>query len=116
MWIEKLSSGVLRLETPLGPRYIQPSRTQRLYLLWMFRNFKTLPFPVLSLRQRRLVDRLCAEQRFVSLEPVSFFGGAPILGTLEQRPAVEMETESQRRPSGRVTQVASWVADFRQRS
>lgn len=117
MLIEKLSSGVLRLQTALGPRYIQPSFSQRLYLLWMFRNFTVLPFAVLSQRQRRLIDRLCAEQRFVSLEQAGSLGDAPILGTLEQRPAVEMEPGSQRRPNGSVTEpVSSWAADVRQRS
>lgn len=116
MWIEKLSSGVLRLQTPLGSRYIQPSFVQRLYLLWVFRNFKVLPFQVLSTRQRKLVDRLCEEQRFVSLEQITMFDGAPILGTLEQRPPVELEP-SRKRPNGRVGEtVAPWVADSGQSS
>jgi hypothetical protein len=117
MWIEKLSSGVLRMQTPLGSRYIQPTFPQRLYLLWMFRNFKVLPFQVLNVRQRKLVDRLCAEQRFISIEQISLFDGVPILGTLEQRPAVETGIEAQRRPNASVRDsVASWVADVGQRS
>jgi hypothetical protein len=41
MWLEKLSWGVLRVLTPLGPRYVKPSLAQRFYLLWIFRNFHT---------------------------------------------------------------------------
>ena len=31
MWMEKLSQGVLRVLTPLGPRYLNPPFAQRLY-------------------------------------------------------------------------------------
>ena len=48
MWLEKLFTGVLRVLTPLGARYIQPSFAQRIYLLWIFRHFKVLSFLVLS--------------------------------------------------------------------
>jgi len=47
MWIEKLLGGVLRVLTPLGARYIRPALAQRIYLLWIFRNFKVLPLQVL---------------------------------------------------------------------
>src|SRR5579864_672076 len=89
MWIDKLESGVLRVMTPLGPRYIQPSFWQRVYLLWMFRHFQTLPHLVLNRRQQRLVDDLCAEQRFVSMPNENGRGEPPILGTVERHPAVE---------------------------
>src|SRR5256885_1692056 len=56
MWLEKLSSGVLRVLTPLGPRYLNPSLAQRLYLIWVFRHFETLPVKVLSSRQRRMIE------------------------------------------------------------
>jgi hypothetical protein len=89
MWIEKLSGGVLRLLTPLGPRYIRPSFCQRVYLLWIFRNFQTLPFQVLSARQRGLIEELCARERFISPLQFNPFEDAPVLGTLENRPPVE---------------------------
>ena len=98
MWLEKLASGVLRVLTPLGPRYLQPSFAQRLYLLWVFRNFQTLPVKVLTSRQRRLVESMCAGDLFVS------FGAgvddAPLLGTLEQRPPIpaHLKIAGERRP------------------
>ncbi len=67
MWIERLLSGVLRVLTPLGPRYLSPSFLERVYLLWTFRNFTSLPLVVLNHRQQKLVDRLCSQHKFVSL-------------------------------------------------
>ena len=89
MWIDKLESGVLRVMTPLGPRYVQLSFWQRLYLLWMFRHFHTLPHLVLSPRQQRLIEDLCAEQRFVSVPYADGRGEPVVLGTVERRPVVE---------------------------
>jgi hypothetical protein len=86
MWMQKLASGVLRVLTPLGPRYIQPSFGQRVYLLWIFRHFATLSPRVLTPRQQQLMDSLCAAQQFVSLNA---FDDAPVIGTLESRPATE---------------------------
>lgn len=112
MWLEKLSCGVLRIFTPLGPRYLKPSFLQRLYLLWVFRNFQTLPVKVLSPHQQRLLESMCAENRFVS------FGvgvdDAPLLGTLEQRPPVPSRVLPPRRPSSSVADsVAPFAADVR---
>jgi hypothetical protein len=61
MWMEKLFAGVLRVLTPLGARYIQPSFAQRIYLLWIFRHFRVLPLQVLTPRQRRVIDAMCVE-------------------------------------------------------
>src|SRR5260370_14253797 len=101
MWLEKLSFGVLRVLTPLGPRYLKPSFAQRLYLLWIFRNFQTLPLKVLSSHQQRLLESMCAENRFVS------FGigvdDAPLLGTLERRPPAPSGGLPPRRPRRSVT-------------
>ena len=84
MWIEKIFAGVLRVLTPLGPRYIRPSLKQRLYLLWIFRHFQILPLQVLTPAQRSFMDVLCVEPRFVSATQENGVE-APILGTLERR-------------------------------
>lgn len=116
MWIEKLCDGVLRVLTPIGPRYIQPSLRRRVFLMWIFRHFHTLPQPVLSSWQRRLIDRLCAEHHFISLPDT--MEDAPLIGTLDRRPAVSAETLPPRRPSTAVADaaMAPLVADVRQRS
>lgn len=87
MWLEKLFAGVLRVLTPLGARYIQPSFVQRIYLLWIFRHFRVLPLQVLTPRQRRVIDALCVEPRFVPLTEKDGWE-APIIGTLERRPPI----------------------------
>lgn len=100
--MEKLSSGVVRVVTPIGPRYIELSFLQRAYFLWIFRNFDTLPQQVLTERQQRVIDALCVEKRFVSLP--SSIEEVPVIGTLERIPVVQLEEESLPRTaeSGRV--------------
>ena len=87
--MEKLAGGVVRVQTPIGPRYVMPSFFQRTYLLWMFRNFPILPHAVLSGRQQRMIDQLCSEQPF---ESMAYAGDgmdeSPVIGTVERRPAV----------------------------
>jgi hypothetical protein len=94
MWMEKLAAGVVRVVTPIGPRFIELSFWQRAYFLWIFRNFDTLPQQVLSERQRRIIDQLCVEKRFVSL--ASSADDAPIIGTLERIPVVQVEESGNR--------------------
>lgn len=110
-----MSSGVLRIQTPLGPRYIKPNFTARIYLMWVFRNFHTLPAEVLSRYQKRLIDRLCGEQQFASrMNP---FEDAPILGTLESRPVASLDEVSRRKPNASIGEpVAPYAADGRNRS
>lgn len=116
MWIEKLSSGVLRVLTPLGPRYIQPSFFTRVYLMWLFRNFPNLPAEVLSTSQKRIIDHLCAEQKFVSRPQINALEDAPILGTLESRPVAPSEQMPPRRPSASIGEVvAPFAADGQRR-
>ena len=87
--MEKLVSGVVRVVTPIGPRYIELSFLQRAYFLWIFRNFDTLPQQVLSERQKRVIDTLCLEKRFVSLP--SSMDEVPVIGTLERIPVTQLE-------------------------
>ncbi len=58
MLLDKLESGIVALETEYGPVYVQPSGWQRLYLLWTFRHFNSLPLKTLNSRQRKMVERL----------------------------------------------------------
>jgi hypothetical protein len=115
MWIEKLADGIVRVQTPIGPRYIMPSFLERVYLLWIFRNFPVLPHAVLSGRQRRLIDRLCSEQRFVSMAYADGMDEVPVIGTIERRPVMG----AQRLPPRRIAAMAedsSLAAEARQRS
>jgi len=56
---QKIRTGVVELRTSTGSVYAKPSFWERMYLLWMFRNFHCLPKEVLGLHQRRLIEKLC---------------------------------------------------------
>ena len=115
MLIEKLADGVVQVQTPIGPRYVMPSFLQRVYFLWMFRHFPILPHAVLSNWQQRLIDRLCSEQRFVSMAYADGMEDAPVIGTVERRPKMGRESLPPRRPS--VSESSSGLAaEVRQRS
>jgi hypothetical protein len=97
MLIEKLAAGVVQVRTPIGPRYVMPSFRQRVYLVWMFRNFPILPHAVLNRRQQRMIDRMCSEQRFASMAYADGMDEAPVIGTIEHRPPIASDRLSPRR-------------------
>lgn len=103
MWIDKLLDGVLEVETPIGRRFVQPNLAERAYLIWTFRNFFSLPQQVLRPWERRLVDRLWAENRFVSVRS-NGTPEAPVIGRVERRAhlqaeVVQIHNESIRKPA-----------------
>src|SRR5689334_17226331 len=95
MGIDKLADGVLRILTPIGPRYIQLTLGQRI-----FRHFDNLPQRVLTERQQRFVDQLCVEHRYISLPSSS--DEAPIIETLERLPLMQVEDASAERSAASV--------------
>jgi hypothetical protein len=97
MWIEKLAHGVLELDTPIGPRYLQPNFLERALLTWTFRNFPSLPQEVLHRSERRLIDRLWNENRFISLSAVGS-NDRPIIGRVERRVFAAVEVLPERKP------------------
>ena len=101
MWMERLAAGVVRVQTAIGPRYLVLSWQQRVYLMWMFRNFSVLPHTVLSSRQQSMIERMCSEQRFAS-SAYSDVTEAPVIGTIERRPS-GAELLPPRRPAISVT-------------
>ena len=113
MWIDKLAEGVVRIITPIGARYIRLTFTQRVYFLWIFRHFDKLPQQVLSERQQRFIDQLCVEHRFISAPSTK--NEAPIIGTLERIPIMQVEETPLKRPVASVKEAtAPLVADLRQ--
>ncbi len=114
MLIEKLASGVVQVQTPIGPRYVMPSLLQRVYLLWMFRNFPILPHAVLNRRQQRMIDRMCGEQRFASMAYADSMDEAPVIGTVEHRPPFEVNPLPPRRPVA--SETVGLIAEVRQGS
>jgi hypothetical protein len=114
MLIDKLAAGVVQVQTPIGPRYVMPSFLQRVYLVWMFRNFHILPHAVLNGRQQRMIDRMCTEQRFASMAYVDHMDEAPVIGTVEHRPQIGADQLPPRRPVA--SEPAGLPAEVRQRS
>src|SRR5690242_6463292 len=55
LW-SKVQCGVLRVVAGKEVRLAQASAVDRLRLLWIFRNFSSLPIQVLSPRQRALIE------------------------------------------------------------
>ena len=111
--IDKLAAGVVQVQTPIGPRYLMPSFLQRVYFLWVFRNFTVLPHAVLSGRQQRMIERMCGEQVFASLPYVDGLDEAPVIGTVERRPVIGSETLPPRRPAA--SERAGLAAEAQQR-
>lgn len=114
MLIEKLAEGVVQVQTPIGPRYVMPSFLQRVYLLWMFRNFPILPHAVLNGRQQRMIDQMCSEQRFASMAYADGMDEAPVIGTIEHRPPIGSNSLPPRRPVS--SESSGLAAEARQRS
>jgi len=116
MWTEKLTFGVLRVLTPLGPRYVKPSWLQRIYLLWLFRNFRTLPLSVLSLYQKKRIDQMCTKHGFLSQPGPSAAADFAVLGTLEQRPPAEQSALASRLSAKVRHPVAPFATDAQRQS
>jgi hypothetical protein len=104
MWIDKLAEGVIRILTPIGPRYVRLTLSQRVYFLWIFRHFDKLPQQVLSQRQQRFIDQLCVEHRFISLP--SSMDEAPVIGTLERIPVMQVEEAREQRAAASVSEAS----------
>lgn len=115
MLLDKLSTGVLKVLTPLGPRYIKLSFSQRLLLIWIFRHFEMLPLQVLNHWQQSLIDALCIQQRFIAMYPVGDGEGFSVIGTVERRRPIEVDPLSQRRPNARVTSITRAANSAEQR-
>ncbi len=103
------SHGVLRVQTPLGPRHFQLSFLQSLYLRWIFRNFLTLPVKVLSARQLRFINRICSRQSISWIDSDTL-----VLGTLEQRPYMEVQNLPARRAQDSASESVPFAADQHQ--
>jgi TonB family protein len=68
---QKIRTGVIELRTDIGRVYVRPSFWERIYLLWTFRHFRSLPQLVLNHHQRQLIDRLSRTAIASRNEPIS---------------------------------------------
>lgn len=97
MWIDKLACGVLELDTPIGPRYLEPNLIERVRLLWTFRNFSCLPQQVLRPSEVRMIDRISNANRLLSSTAIAA-DDRPIIGRVERRAPVPVDTFAKRKP------------------
>jgi len=116
MLLEKLSEGVLRVLTPLGPRFVKPPFVQRVYLLWVFRNFPTLPANVLSRSQQQRIERMCQRHGFVYQFGQNQAEDFAVLGTLEQRPPAQEPLPPRRPPASVRDTVPPFAANAQRQS
>jgi hypothetical protein len=105
VWLNYLRWGVLRLVTPLGPRYVRPSFLERVYLIWVFRNFKVLPQQVLSRLTRRFIEGLCARQYVQSNGAAYSIIDQPVIGTVERN--AQLGLDAAPLSSGRMTSASA---------
>jgi TonB family protein len=77
---QKIRTGLLELRTPNRVLYARPTFRERLYLLWIFRHFRSLSRQVLSHRQQQLIDRLAQTAEALNHAHVA---RASILGAVE---------------------------------
>src|SRR5713101_5786136 len=94
MWIERLLYGVLRVLTPLGPRYLGASFLERAYLLLAFLHFTSLPLAVINHRQQKRFDRLYSQQKFVSRTFKNYKFAQLLIGTVERLSPRPSRTET----------------------
>jgi outer membrane biosynthesis protein TonB len=77
---QKIRTGLVELRTHIGSVYVSPSFWERVYLLWTFRNFQTLPKQVLNRHQQQLIDKLCRASIVSWNVPIA---RTSIIGTVE---------------------------------
>jgi TonB family protein len=77
---QKIRTGLVELRTNGECLFATPSFFQRLYLLWTFRNFHSLPRQVLNRHQQQLVDKL---RRAALASPEARRERLPIIGVVE---------------------------------
>jgi len=111
MLLEKLAEGVLRVQTPLGPRFVKPVFIERVYLLWVFRNFPVLPANVLSRSQQQRVERMCQRHGFVCQFGPKHAEDFALLGTLEQRLSAQETPWALGVPANICAPVSGFAAD-----
>src|SRR5579864_8800067 len=77
---QKIRTGLVELRTHIGSVYVSPSFWERIYLLWTFRNFHSLPKQVLNRHQQQLIDKLCRAEIVSRSGPIA---RSSIIGTVE---------------------------------
>jgi hypothetical protein len=96
--LEKLTRGVLHVSFATGLSYVQPTLKERVRLLWLFRNFRILPYHVLPPRQKAWISALCEDNRLHKYNSFLDREIASLIGTIVlAEPSVRSAREERRR-------------------
>lgn len=106
---QKIRWGLVELRTRLGSVYVSPSFWERIYLLWTFRNFHSLPKQVLNQHQQQLIDKLWRAAIVNQNVPIA---KASIIGVVENVnliPGYKTETAA---TAGKLIEMSTTSADL----
>jgi hypothetical protein len=78
---------VLEVVTLSGVHYLVPSFSERFYLAWMFRNFRTLPLGVLTDPQRRRIEIIATRNK-----KAGSYASDEVLGTIDCTPVMKKKS------------------------
>lgn len=96
--LEKLTRGVLHVSFATGLSYVQPTFRERIRLLWLFRNFRILPYHVLPPRQKAWISSMCEGNRLHKYSSFLDREIASLIGTIVlAEPCVRPAHEERRR-------------------
>ena len=113
MSLRRQFRGVLEIVTPSGTQYLSPSVWERLYLIWIFRNFRMLQAGVLSKTERRRIESIAARaERVKMLNSDEIIGSVEFFWTLKKPvQSSATATNSERITPAHRTQVARISGD-----
>jgi TonB family protein len=105
---QKIRTGLLELRTRIGSVYVSPSFWERIYLLWTFRNFQSLPKQVLNRHQQHLIDKLCRAAIVSRNGPIA---RARIIGAVENVYLMPDRKTEAAAPTSKLVELGATSAD-----
>jgi TonB family protein len=105
---QKVRTGLVELRTHIGPVYVSPSFWERIYLLWTFRNFQSLPKQVLNRHQQQLIDKLCRAAILSRNGPIA---RTSIIGTVENVDLIPDRKTEAAAPTSKLVVMATTTTD-----
>lgn len=105
---QKIRTGLVELRTSSGSVYVRPSFWERIYLLWTFRNFRSLPRQVLNRQQQQLIDKLCREAIVSRHGPIA---RTSIIGAVENVSLMPDGRTQAAAPTSKLVEMGTTIAD-----
>ena len=105
---QKIRTGLLELRTRIGSVYVSPLFWERIYLLWTFRNFQSLPKQVLNRHQQHLIDKLCRAAIVSRNGPIA---RARIIGAVENVYLMPDRKTEAAAPTSKLVELGATSAD-----